>query len=222
MSDQALAGLKSIDYFADVPDSALEQLASFGTKKNFPRHAVIINEGDEANALYIIVSGKVQVYLSNAAGRTVTLSTQDAGSFFGELSLLDGDPRSASVMTLEPTLCYLIPRNSFQNWLENHPTAAISIIHSLTRRIRALTENVRGLALSDVYGRLVKALNGMADECETGGWIIAARPSHQELANQVGCSREMVSRIMKDLTRGNYIAADGKALRINRKLPPSW
>lgn len=221
MSEQALAGLRNIPYFAHVPEAALEKLASFGARKSFAKNTVIINEGDEAGALYIIVSGQVQVYLSNDAGRMVTLCTQESGSFFGELSLLDGEPRSASVMTLEPTVCYLIPRSAFQTWLESNVSVSLSIIHSLTRRIRDLTENVRGLALTDVYGRLVKTLGSLSAE-SNGGWLIENRPSHQELANRVGCSREMISRIMKDLARGGYIQVEGKHLRINRKLPPSW
>ena len=219
--NSALAGLKSIPYFTEVPEEALERLAHSAIKKTYPKNAVVINEGDEAGALFIVIGGKIQAYLSNESGRTVTLSTQEGGSFFGELSLLDGEPRSASVITLEPTACYLIPRTAFLTWLKDHPDAASSIIHSLTRRIRALTESVRGLALSDVYGRLVKTLHGMAEERE-GVWVIDGKPSHQELANVVGCSREMVSRIMKDLGRGGYIVVEGKQLRIVRKLPTSW
>lgn len=221
MSEQALAGLRNVPYFTDVPEEDLKKLAASAVKKNYPKNVVVINEGDEAGALFIIVSGKVQAFLSNESGRTVTLSTQECGSFFGELSLLDGEPRSASVMTIEPTSCLLFPRHVFQAWLAAHPGAAIHVIQSLTRRIRKLTESVRGFALSDVYGRLVKTLNGMATP-EGQGWIIQPKPSHQDLANLIGCSREMVSRIMKDLGRGGYLSAEGKILRIHRKLPVSW
>jgi CRP/FNR family cyclic AMP-dependent transcriptional regulator len=221
MSDPVLAGVKSVPYFSEIPESDLEKLVASAVKKSYPKNSVVINEGDEAGSLFIILSGKVHAFLSNETGRTVTLSTQESGSFFGELSLLDGEPRSASVMTLEPTVCILIPRRAFQVWLQEHPDAALSIIRSLTRRIRTLTESVRGLALSDVYGRLVKSLTGMAvADGET--WIIDSKPSHQDLANIVGCSREMISRIMKDLARGGYLAAEGKAMRLLRKLPSSW
>jgi CRP/FNR family cyclic AMP-dependent transcriptional regulator len=220
-SDLTLAGLKNIPYFSEVPTEALEKLAMSAIKKTYPKNVVVINEGDEAGSLFIITSGKIQAYLSNESGRTVTLSIQESGSFFGELSLLDAEPRSASVITLEPTSCILIPRNAFLNWLHDHPNAAICIIRSLTRRIRNLTESVRGLALSDVYGRLVKTLHGMAVERD-GGWVIEGKPSHQDLANVIGCSREMVSRIMKDLGRGGYITVEGKQLRIVRRLPTSW
>jgi CRP/FNR family cyclic AMP-dependent transcriptional regulator len=221
VSEQALSGLKNVPYFAEVADDTLHKLVVSAVRKHFPKNTVLINEGDEAGSLFILVSGKVQVYLSNDTGRTVTLSTLEAGSFFGELSLLDGEPRSASVITLEPTVCTLIPRTAFQSWLHEHPDAALCIIKSLTRLIRNLTENVRGLALSDVYGRLVKTLNGMA-VARDGVHVIQGKPSHQDLANMVGCSREMVSRILKDLVQGGYVSVEGKTLRINRKLPPSW
>lgn len=221
MSDQVLAGLKNISYFFEVPDKYLEQLATSAIKKNYPKNVVVINEGDEAGSLFIIVSGRVQAFLSNESGRTVTLATLEAGAFFGELSLLDGEPRSASVMTLEPTICLLIPRSSFQAWLREYPDAAVSIIHLLTRRIRTLTDSVRGLALTDVYGRLAKTINAMAAP-DGASWVIDPKPSHQDIANVIGCSREMVSRIMKDLARGGYVEIEGKKLRIKRKLPSSW
>lgn len=221
MPDPVLTGIKSVPYFSEIPEGDLERLVAAAVKKTYPKNSVIINEGDEAGSLFIILSGRVQAFLSNESGRTVTLSTQEGGSFFGELSLLDGEPRSASVMTLEPTVCILIPRRAFQLWLQEHPDAALSIIRSLTRRVRLLTESVRGLALSDVYGRLAKSLSGLGvADGET--WVIDPKPSHQDLANIVGCSREMVSRIMKDLARGGYIATEGKTLRLLRKLPSSW
>lgn len=221
MSDPVLAGVKNVPYFAEIPESDLARLVASAVKKTYPKNSVVINEGDEAGSLFIILSGKVQAFLSNESGRTVTLSTQESGSFFGELSLLDGEPRSASVVTLEPTVCILIPRRAFQAWVQEHPDAALNIIRSLTRRIRTLTESVRGLALSDVYGRLAKSLSAMAvPDGET--WVIKPKPSHQDLANVVGCSREMVSRIMKDLARGGYTSVEGKMLRLLRKLPPSW
>jgi CRP/FNR family cyclic AMP-dependent transcriptional regulator len=221
MSDPVLARLREIPYFSGVSPVDLERLAVYAIKKTYPKNTVLINEGDEAGPLFILLKGKVRAFLSNASGRMVTLSTQESGSIFGELALLDGEPRSASVMTLEPAVCILIPRGAFQAWLREHPDAALSIIASLTKRIRVLTESVRGLALTDVYGRLVKALSGMA-VADGGTWLIEPRPSHRDLANLVGCSREMISRIMKDLVRGQYVAAEGRRLRINRKLPESW
>jgi CRP/FNR family cyclic AMP-dependent transcriptional regulator len=221
VSDQAVAGIARIPYFSNVPLGYLQELADVAIRKTYPKNAIVINEGDEAGSLFIIVSGRVQAFLSNESGRTVTLSTQEAGTFFGELSLFDGEPRSASIVTLEPTVCLLIPRQAFLSWLQEHPEAAPNIIRNLTARIRILTESVRGLALSDVYGRLVKALNGLS-EPDGDSRLIRNRPSQKELASLVGCSREMITRIMADLARGSYIGIEGKSLRLYRKLPPSW
>jgi CRP/FNR family cyclic AMP-dependent transcriptional regulator len=150
MSNEALATIARIPFFSGVPESALEKLASVAHRRSFPKDAVFINEGDEAGALFIIVSGKAQAFLSNDAGKTVTLSTRESGSFFGELSLLDGRPRSASVITLEPTVCLLIPRIAFLQWLGEHPAAASNIICNLTAHIRTMTENIRMLTLTDM------------------------------------------------------------------------
>lgn len=221
ISDFVLSGVRNVPYFSEVPEEALIKLAGTALKKTYPKNTVVINEGDEGGALFIVLSGKVEVFLSNESGKSVTLAVQESGSFFGELALLDGQPRSASVVTLEPTICVLIPRPAFQVWLREHPSVSLHIIDSLTRRIRVLTDNVRGLALLDVYGRLIKSLQNLAVR-EENIYVISPKPSHQELANRVGCSREMISRIMKDLARGGYIATDGKTMRLLRKLPSSW
>lgn len=220
-----LATLKIIPFFAEIADPVLAKLAEGAILKNFPKNVVIINEGDEAGPLFIILSGKVRVFLSNREGRTVILSEQRAGSYLGELSLLDHEPRSASVMTLEPTSCALIPKPVFSEWVNAYPEdAGLALIRGLTKRIRMLTDNVRSLALSDVYGRLVKVLHDLAvsDPEQDGEWLVEGKFSHQELASLVGASREMVSRILKDLTKGGYVVNEGKKIRIVKRLPASW
>lgn len=222
MQLDTLAGLKNIPFFTEVPDAVLSALAGCAIRKTFPKNAVIITEGDEAGPLFIILSGKVRVYLSNEDGKMVTLSEQREGSYFGELSLLDDQPRSASVMTVEPSVCALIPKQSFHAWIKEHPDdAALGLMRGLTRRIRVLTENVRGLALSDVYGRLIRILNDLAENDEQGP-VIRDKISHQELANMVGSSREMISKLMKDLSSGGYLSTEGRRIRLLKKLPASW
>ena len=222
MQVETITGLKNIPYFAEIPEPVLAALAASSIKKSYPKNNIIIHEGDDTGPLFIILSGKVRVFLSSEDGKVVTLSVQREGSYFGELSILDDEPRSASVMTLEPTVCALIPKHAFTAWLRDHPEeAALHLMRGLTRRIRVLTENVRGLALSDVYGRLAKILRDMAEE-DSEGLVVKDKLSHQDLANMVGSSREMVSKIMKDLCNGGYLSSEGKIIRIHRKLPPSW
>jgi CRP/FNR family transcriptional regulator, cyclic AMP receptor protein len=219
--DNLLIGLKRIHYFSEIPEEALASLAANASNRTFPKNAIIINEGDETGPLFIILSGKVRVFLSTAAGKELTLGIQEDGSYFGELSLLDDSPRSASVITLEKTVCGLIAKADLKKWLSSYPDGAMSMIKGLTQRIRILTESARGLALFDVYGRLSRLLYDLARDID-GELTILPRPGHQEIANQIGSSREMVSKIMKDLANGGYITVEGKMLTINRKLPSSW
>ena len=217
-----LTCLKNIPTFSEVPESALSKLAECATKKSFDKNCLIINEGDPAGPLFIILSGKVRAYLDSESGKTVTLSIQRSGSYFGELSLLDNKPRSASIVTVEPTICAVIQKKAFVAWLINNPEdAALGVMRGLTRRIRSLTDNVRGLALSDVYTRLSKALHHLA-VVQNDEFVIVEKISHQELENQVGSSREMVSKIMKDLTMGGYLSIQGKVIHILKPLPAGW
>jgi CRP/FNR family cyclic AMP-dependent transcriptional regulator len=214
--------LKTIPTFSEVPETALAALAKCATRKNYPKNSLIISEGEAAGPLFIILSGKVRAFLDSEAGKTVTLAIQKSGSYFGELSLLDEQPRSASILTLEPTLCAMIPKQAFVDWLKEHPEdAALGVMRGLTRRIRTLTDNVRGLALYDVYTRLCKTLHELA-VVENDELVIRDKISHQELANKVGSSREMVSKIMKDLSNGGYLLIKGKSVYILKTLPAGW
>lgn len=219
--ENLLEGLTRIPYFSDISQDTLKSLASHASHRTYAKNAIIVNEGDDAGPLFVILSGKVRVFLSNESGKVITLSIQESGSYFGELSLLDDAPRSASVMTLEKTVCGLIAKSEFKKWLSDHPDASSGIITGLTRRIRTLTESVRGFALFDVYGRLNRLLSELAEDTP-GRPTILERPSHQEMANRIGASREMVSKIMKDLVSGGYLTVDGKTIIINRRLPAEW
>lgn len=219
--ENVLAGLSQIPIFADVAPEVLAALADKAMLRTYSKQTVIINEGDEAGPLFIILSGKIRVFLGDSLGKEVTLSVQEQGSYFGELSLLDDEPRSASVMTLDKTVCGVISKAEFRKWLAEHPDVGQSLIKGLTRRIRILTESVRGLALCDVYGRLSRLLYSLT-EAGSDPPTIRDRPSHQELANRIGSSREMVSKIMKDLLNGGYLSLEGRSLSIRRKLPAFW
>lgn len=221
MHQNVFQALREIAIFSHLDDETLQSLASHATIKTFPKNAIIINEGDDTGSFHIILSGKVRVYVSDEHGKELTLSMEGGGKYFGELALLDDEPRSASVITTEKSICGIISKVEFKAWLAKHPDAAFSIIKSLVKRIRSLTDKVRNLALSDVYGRLIIELQNMADE-ENGIRVISDRPTQQDLANMIGASREMVSKIFKELIKGGYITLDGKMLAINKKLPSSW
>ncbi len=198
----------------------LRSLSAQGVIKSFARNAVIVSEGDETDSLYIIISGRVKVFVSDDAGKEIVLGTQGPGEYFGEMAL-DGRPRSASVMTVEPSRFAVIPKARFREFLRGHPDFAIHLIEKLIDRTRALTENVKSLALMDVYGRVARLLLELAVERE-GRLVIDEKLTQQDIASRVGASREMISRILKDLTVGGYITVDRKRITIYRAPPRRW
>ena len=213
--------LAKIDLFEGLEPEVLADLAGQLVSRKVPKNTIVISEGDATDSLFIIVSGRVKVFVGNDEGREITLCTQGPGEYFGELPLLDGDGRSASVLTLEPCQFTVIERRAFLGCLTAHPSMATALIRNLSRRIRRLTNLARNLALLDVYGRVVRTLLELAKD-ENDRRVIDERLTHQEIANRVGASREMVSRIMKDLADGGYVRTESGRLFVSERLPPGW
>ena len=203
-----------------LPEEYLKSLAEHGSVKAYPKNAVIVNEGDRSDSLYVILSGKVKVYLADEEGKEVLLNTQGAGEYFGEI-ILDEGVRSASVMTLEPSKFSVVTRDQFNAFLAQNPDGALLLIRSLIHRIRELTKTVGNLGLLDVYGRVAKLLLELATEQE-GKLVIAEPLTQQDMASRVGCSREMISRILKDLRTGGYIRMENDRIVIAKKPPRAW
>lgn len=203
-----------------LPPKLLEALGAVASTRPYAKHAIIVSEGDETDSLYVLLSGRVRVFISDAQGREVTLNQLGPGEYFGEITL-DGGPRSASVMALEDTRCAVVKRSELVALVERQPEFALHMVRKLAHRVRGLTENVRSLALMDVYGRVARLLLELAEERD-GQLVIAEALTHREIASRVGASREMISRIFSDLNEGGYIRkADGR-LVIVRKPPPRW
>jgi CRP/FNR family transcriptional regulator, cyclic AMP receptor protein len=203
-----------------LPES-LRRLAARGVVKRYPRGMVLIHEGDQGDTLFILLAGRVKVYSSDSRGREIVHGVYGAGEYLGEMSL-DGGPRSASVVTLEPLRCAVVTRVSLQAHIAESPEFAFDLLAKVIRRARAATLSAKQLALNDVYGRLAALLNGLAHAQPDGARIIHERLTHLEMANRLGCSREMVSRLMKDLENGEIIERRGTAYRILRELPQRW
>jgi CRP/FNR family cyclic AMP-dependent transcriptional regulator len=203
-----------------LTEKHLRSLAQHGVSRRFPKNAVVVHEGDATDSLYIIVSGKVKVYVADESGKEVVLNTEGPGSYFGEM-VLDGGPRSASVMTLEPSTFAVVAQSEFRKFLTENPDVAVHIIEKLIARTRALTDSVKSLALLDVYGRVARLLLELAHE-EKGKLVIGEKLTQQDIANRVGASREMVSRILGDLSKGGYIDISDKKITINKKPPARW
>jgi CRP/FNR family cyclic AMP-dependent transcriptional regulator len=148
------------------------------------------------------------------------LDMHDAGEYVGEMSL-DGRPRSASVMTLEPTTCSVLSRDELRAAIARNPDIAMAIIEKLIERARIATDNVKNLALMDVYGRVARLLLSLAKE-DNGKLVVPDRMTQQDIADRVGASRDMISRIFKDLTVGGYVTVENRQITINRKPPARW
>jgi CRP/FNR family cyclic AMP-dependent transcriptional regulator len=210
-----------VPLLAGLGPGELRILEQHATIRTYPRNSVVINEGEEASTLYVILSGQVKVFLSNEEGKEIVLNMQGPGEHFGELALLDNAPRSASVMTVEKTRLAAISKADFTRFLADHTDIALGLIRDLAGRVRVLSENVKNLALLDVYGRVAKTLLSLAHKRD-GRLVIEKRLTQQDIANRVGASREMVARIMKDLVSGDYITIDHNHIEINERLPARY
>jgi len=205
----------------DLQQDELAIIVNYSSPKHYPKHTIIINEGDPSEIFYVLLEGQVKVFVSDEKGKEVVINIQGPGSYFGEIAIIDKAPRSASVMTLEACRMAVVSRQDFMRCIGEHPEFALALIRRLVERVRALTEQIKGLALYDVYGRVAQTLTGLASE-QDGVQVIPQRLTHQDIANRVGASREMVSRILKDLTTGGYVRIEKRKIILCKPLPARW
>ena len=203
-----------------LSDADLMAVGSHGIARSYPRNTVIVSEGDKTDSLYIILEGKVKAFVADGEGHEMLLSTQGPGEYFGEM-VLDEGPRSASIMTLEPSRFLVVPKKEFRDFVAKNPVFALSLIDKLIHRARALTASVKSLALMDVYGRVARLLLELAEEKEAM-LVISQRLTQQDIASRIGASREMVSRILKDLSNGGYLTQSRTGIVLHRKPPEHW
>ena len=196
-------------------------MTSRGGARSYPAQTVLVNENDQSDSVYILLSGRIKVYGASEDGREVVYATQGPGEYFGEITL-DGGPRSASVMTLEPTTCVVVPGAQMRDFLASHPEFAMHLVQKLIAMVRHATDNVKSLALQDVYGRLVRLLTTLAEADADGRLVVADRLTQQDIAERIGSSREMISRIFKQLVEGGYVALEDRRIVLLKKLPPGW
>lgn len=214
--------LNRMHLFSDLKPADTDVLTARSTIRTYPANSILINEGDNTDSLYVVMEGEVKVFASDENGKDVILNMLGPGEYFGELALVDDAPRSASVKTMEPTKVMVISKKEFKSVLADNPDMAYNLIQALTKQVRTLTNNVKSLALMDVYGRVAHTLLDLAQEMEDGKMVIEQKLTHQDIADMVGASREMVSRILKDLVNGGYISVKSKIVTINEKLPAGW
>jgi CRP/FNR family cyclic AMP-dependent transcriptional regulator len=203
-----------------LPEALLAQLAQRAPTRTFLRNAIIVTEGDESDTLYVLLSGRAKVYVGDGDGHEVQLNQLGPGEYFGDVTL-DGGPRSASVMALEPCRCAIVKRDEMGRFMSEYPEFAVHVTRKLAHRVRALTSSVRDLALMDVYGRVARLLLEIAEEVD-GRLVIGEKLTQKDIAQRVGASREMISRIFSDLAEGGYVKKDDGRLVIVRKPPAHW
>ena len=208
--------------YRDLPPE-LRSLAARGVARSYPKKAVLINEAETGDSLFVLLKGSCKVFAMDESGREITYGTVHTGDYFGEMSF-DGGPRSASVITLEPSTCAVVSSAAVAEHLAAEPQFAMNLVLQVIRRARAATEAARNMALLDVYGRLVSVLEKHDGPSTThpDGSVTLESITHQEMASRVGASREMVSRLLKDLEKGGYIQMGTKRLVLLKKLPARW
>lgn len=208
---------------AAVMKLSAEELAAIsrhGVPREFAARTVLMTEGDKSDALYILLEGTVRAYVSDENGREAVLSEMGPGEYFGEIAF-DERPRSASVITLEKCRLLVVPRAELEAFISENPRFAVHFIRRLIHRVRTLTENVRSLSLLDAYGRVTRLLMDRS-VVRDGVRFLPERPTQVDIASRVGCSREMVSRIFKDLVAGGYLALEPDRIVIQREPPARW
>jgi CRP/FNR family transcriptional regulator, cyclic AMP receptor protein len=199
--------------FAELEQKELEALAKTGERREFGRDEVIFAANEPADGLYVIATGRVKVCVSSAGGRELILATLGPEQFFGEMALLDNEPRSASVIAQLPTVAYRIRRDDFNRLLEHHPGIARKLLRELSLRLRRANAQMESLATLDVVGRLARYFIGLArqhGQILGNGWVAVRRPTHQDIANSIGTSRETVTRLINDLEQRELVVNEGK------------
>ncbi len=214
--------LRNVSIFSGLDARQLAELEALAVVREYTRGTLIIREGDVANSLYVLLDGRVRVYVSDEEGKEFVLNTLGPGDYMGEYALLDDETRTASVEAEETVSCLVLQKEAFGRMLARHDSMRQQLTRNLVERIRQLTEQVKALALSDVYGRLRKLFYDLAVQ-QHGLLVVNEAFTQQDLANRVGSSREMVARIMKTLTTAGYVRVDDKKqIVLLKHLPESY
>jgi len=212
------ATIGHVPLFSGLGQDEIDLLLRAGVKKSFPKNTLLMSEGSRGESLYVVQQGKVKVFLCDPDGKEVILSILGPGDFIGEMALIDDEPRSAGVMTMEAVEFFIISKADFRNCLAKDPELAANLVKGLCQRLRAADRHIESLALMDVYGRVARTLLQLAEHAD-GRLVINQRLTHKDIGNMVGASREMVSRIFRDLVNAGYIRVEDRRIIVNDILP---
>jgi len=214
--------IRSCKLLKSLSDEEADLLAEIGVFKTIKKNAVMISTGDTSDNVYILASGSARVYRTNEEGRQITLNTLQPGTLFGELAALSDAPRAANVASTEAVTIVSIDKQDFLDMLHRNPEVAIDFCRHFSRMVQVMADHLSEIALLDVYGRLTRLFERNATE--KGGKTVVEGFTHQALADNVGTSREVVSRIISALKKGEYISSDPetKGIVIEKKLPSGY
>jgi CRP-like cAMP-binding protein len=214
--------IRRVSLFSALSPAQAEALAEAVSKKRFKRGEVLVEQGKKCNALYIILAGRTRVLMTDNKGREVILATLSSGDYVGEMSLIDHEPHSATVVADQQVDVLVLGRDGFMRCLNENMEMAHAVMRGLVQRLRKASQNISSLALVGVYGRVAKVLLDSAVADESDALVIREKVSRQDIAKMVGASREMVSRVMKDFEEQGFIQLlDGGGVRVfeRRMLP---
>ncbi len=209
--------LESVPIFSELDSDTLEKIVKSGVTQTFKKNSIILSEEESGSALFVIVEGKVKVSRSSGDDKEVILAILNESDFFGEMSLLDGMARSATVTAIEDSKLFIIQRTEFLDLLKKYPDVSIALLTELTKRLRASSMKVKALSLKDAEGKVATVLLQLADDIgkiRQGIVEIDHLPFQQELANMAGTSRETISRTLHSFAKKGLIELDGSKLRI--------
>jgi len=212
--------LSKVDIFSGLSLESLQRLASRLTSINFKKNALIIGKDSQGDSLYIIRSGEVKVLLQNEDGKEMILAKFRAGDFFGEMSLVDGRPRSADVITTEKSQLLILSRDAFVEHLEQFPRTGLKILAEMSTRLRRADEVIGNLVMLDVYGRVARILIDLSErdgEVRSEGIFIKTRPTQQDMASMIGTTRETVSRVLSEFQRRGLLSTQGKSVLLSHQ-----
>ena len=204
--------LLKVPLFSQLEPAELERVTEISRERTYPKNSVILFEDDPGDALFVVAEGQVKVVLIGEDGREVILSVMGEGEFFGEMALIDDEPRSAHVIAMEDSTLLVLRREDFQGILKQTPSIALALLRELSRRLRRVDEKVGSLVLLDVNGRVAQLLLDLADEAASNR--ITRRLTHHTIAQMIGSSRETVSRTMRELVDKGYIEVSRREILI--------
>lgn len=209
----SLVVLRNLPLFSGLTEAELEKIAKVAERKRVERGASIVRAGDSTDSLYILLTGRAKVTNTDEEGKEIILAWLESGEFFGEMGLIDGSPRSASVVAVEPCELLSLSKAEFQRCMRDNFQVAQRLMQILVRRLREADRKIESLALLDVYGRVARLLLDLS-EVKDGRRVVKRKMSKQDMARMIGASREMVSKVMRDLELSGYIAVEDDHLVI--------